>query len=68
MAEHNEKEIREAALNEIRELARFIAEGTGEHSITTVCKLAFDFYSGFVSAGFTEQQAMYLLVTLLKML
>ncbi len=66
MAEHNEKDIREAALNEMRELAKSIAEGAGAQSIATACKLAFDLYSGFVKAGFTEQQSMCLLTTMMK--
>ena len=65
MPENNDKDIREAALNELKELGALIAGGVSEDTIATFCNQLYAIHSGFVQAGFTEQQAMYLLTQLI---
>lgn len=61
----NSDDIRKAAMNEFRQIQEALLE-TEKNEMLNSCKAMFALYKGFVDAGFTDKQALQLVIATLQ--
>ena len=61
----NNDDIRKAAMNELRQIQEALLE-TEKTEMLNGCKAMFTLYKGFVDAGFTDKQALQLVIATLQ--